>query len=87
MINKFEVGDKIKAIKNICFYNTKDKFGTIKSVQQRCPGSDYDDYCVEFDEVVISNFRSKHKAHTCQGRCKDGHGLFCWEDDLVKVKL
>ena len=68
--NKFKVGDTVRMIEE---HNkpTKGSIGTVVKVNNSC------DYGIEFDNAI--------GGHDCNGRCKDKHGWFCYEEDIELV--
>lgn len=83
---KFKVGDRVMAIDDVALYHTKGKIGIIKSIQERFKDSNNIDYSVDFDDEIVSVMPDKHLAYNCFGTCRSGHGIFCWAEDLKKVK-
>ena len=68
MKNSFKVGDRVRCIKDVCGYLSGGKLGTVCGIQNLYVG-------VAFDEKI--------SGHTCTGLCADGHGLWCFAEELI----
>lgn len=68
---RFQVGDRVKTIRNIYIFETNSLHGTIAVISGNNIG-------VVFDSYVSG-------AHSLDGRCESGYGLWVGEDDLALI--
>ena len=68
---RFQVGDRVKTIRNIYIFETNSLHGTIAAISGNSIG-------VVFDSYVSG-------AHSLDGRCENGYGLWVNKDDLELI--
>lgn len=74
---RFQVGDMVRCAVNNPYDRQELVRGSVGVIRLVCERSFCYDYAVEFEDCI--------SGHSCDGSCKDGHGLWMDEDDLFPL--